>query len=304
MRTVSIKKESLKYFNYDDESQILTVWLMINVALDIVKDFNNDEDIVYTSLESIWDSITCGDKELNKKQSATLVDSLISLVDKGLITILTDLGDKPIKYTTKLKIKVKQFDGSFTCLTRKEIGKIFTQLKFTDINQALCTVFRIMSHANGNLYYKELKEVTDEFSHEYFYEEDNPATWMIGMKKEDLQNVKGLIWYPKKEDIIETRFNTDTERHQWITRPTLDKILKELERLKIISSFQTSMGVYNNKCVFCKTEHLEFVQKFYERVVSQAEYSSSQTEESVEVPQETPKVKTANGRRKSTRDFS
>lgn len=144
MRTISIKKESLKYFNYDDESQILTVWLMINVALDIAKDFNNSNDIIYTSLESIWDSITCGDNELSSKQGAALVESLKTLADKGLITILTDLGNKTIKYTTKLKIKVKQFDGSFTCLTRKEIGKIFTQLKFADINKALCTVFRIM----------------------------------------------------------------------------------------------------------------------------------------------------------------
>ncbi len=276
MRTIAIRKMSLQKIDYNNKDNLLLVWVMINVGLDIQRGFI-DDNIIYTSLESIWDVIACGECEPSIKQKKSLVDALSCLENEGLITILSK--EDNIKYSTKLKIKVTEFEGAYTCIRRDELYKMFT-LKFADIETGLRVFFRIVSHASGNLYYKNLTEITDGLTSDICYDADNKKTWFIGTKKEDLiPQIKGLIWFPNKEDIITTRFDSDKVKSDWITRPTLDRVLDELEKIGIISQVKTKEGVFGNKVVFCKSQHVEIVEQFYERVINQKDFSEQVKQE-------------------------
>lgn len=275
MKTISISWDSLSKLSYKEENRTeLLVWTLINAGLEAQKGFMDDE-MIYFSLDGLWDLITFGENSVPTKQKSVLVESLVSLHKKELIKIITDVKLTDIKFTTKLKIKVNYTQNKpFTNIRNDELSNIM-KLKFTDISLGLCAFFRITSHGGKHYYYQDLNYLVKEWSHQQHFELDNEESWFVGMTKEDLKDVKNVIYYPNKDEIIVGRFSGDKDEEQWTTRPTLDKILKELHKVGVLSEIETHEGLFGNKIVFCKTQHEKLVNKYYERVTEQKEFSSS-----------------------------
>ena len=276
MRTIAISWDSLAKLSYKEENrEELLVWVLINAGLDAQRGFMEDE-MIYSSLESLWDLVTFGGNDLNKqKQRPLLVKALIALHKKGLVKIMTDVELEKIKFTTKLKIKINYTQNKpYTCIRRDEIGAIFN-MNFTDISLGLCAFFSIVSHGGKHYYYQDLNILAKNFSHEHYFEFDNIESWLIGMTNEDLKDMKNIIYYPKKEDIIIKRYSNDEKQEVWTTRPTLDKILKKLHDIGVLSEIETNGGMFGNKIIFCKAQHEKLVRVYYDRVTSQNEYTSS-----------------------------
>ena len=68
MRTIAISWDSLAKLSYKEENrEELLVWVLINAGLDAQRGFMEDE-MIYSSLEGLWDLVTFGGNDLNKQK--------------------------------------------------------------------------------------------------------------------------------------------------------------------------------------------------------------------------------------------
>ena len=65
--------------------------------------------------------------------------------------------------------------------------------------------------------------------------------------KKTLENIRHIIFFPNKDDIILTRYNGDNVEDSWITRKTLDSILDKLKDIKVLCEVKTQEGLFGNK---------------------------------------------------------
>ena len=121
----------------------------------------------------------------------------------------------------------------------------------------------------------KLEQLVKLFSNEHYLDYKNIDSWLCGSRKEELKNIKSIIFFPKKEDIIKQRYSKDTEEEIWTTRPTLDRILTKLAAIGVLCEIETKEGLFGNKVVFCKSQHERLVRAYYDRAISQVEYTES-----------------------------
>lgn len=282
MKTIIIQKDALKQISFKNESSTM-VWIMLNVVLDMQAEYVLN-DTVYVSLEMLWNSFTQGKSKLRDEHKKSLVNGLLQLQEDKLINIDSD----KVTFKSYVSIKIKRFDtnNGYVCIRRDELRKMFTLKKFGDIDLALCTFIRIVSHGSGRWYYLDCNEIAKKLSHEHYFNLDKPDSWFVGMTKEELKDIKGLCFFPDKTDVINTRFDRDEVVEEWTTRPTLDRILKLLHEIGVLSEVRTSGGIFGNKIVFCKTQHIQLVEKYYERVMKQKAYSKMKELEELELIEE------------------
>lgn len=275
MRTIAISWDSLSLISYKKESRVeLLVWVLLNAGLQAQQDYTKKNEIYY-SMEALWDLVSCGNNVLDKRNCAAMVKALISLHDKGLI----EMDNTNVKYTTKLKIKINYTKNKpFTCIRNDELARICT-LKFADVCLGLCVFFRIVSHGGKHYYYQDLETLVETFSHEHYLDISNISSWIVGVNKKTLENIRHVIFFPNKDDIILTRYNGDNVEDSWITRKTLDSILDKLRDIKVLCEVKTQEGLFGNKIVFCKADHKELVIAYYNRVKNQNVYAKEENKQ-------------------------
>ena len=201
-------------------------------------------------------------------------DKLILALEHLIQVEVFDIDKPPAKLTSHFTINVENSflhcENSYIQIKVNELMKIL-QGSLTEAVQELVLYVFFISTVSGRYIHQSLEELGDVLTNKE-YNGGDYDNWLIRLKKEEQDEILKVVCWWNLEDITTHKHSKDKSGAQWITRPTLNKVLKRLEDKNVISTIIVKCKGFANKTVLCKTEHKPLIEAYYRRKDSQAQH--------------------------------
>ena len=207
---------------------------------------------------------------LKKEDKAKLVEALQYLVDLNIISVDCMPKGFAKEFIINTDSSILDKGQSYMLIRADEFSTILSG-KLAEVRQELALYIFFISTVNGAYINLSLEELGETLTNKQ-YNGGDCDSWLVRLKKEEQDELLQVICWWNLEDITTHRHSKDTSGVQWITRPTLNKVLKRLEDKGIISTIIVKCKGFANKTVLCKTEHKPLVEAYYRRKDSQAQH--------------------------------
>ena len=259
-KELSINTEVLDLINYESENglEALLVYTAILLHSEMRKGWLPSTRWT-TSLSTLFTDFGIS---LKKEDKAKLVEALQYLVDLNIISV----DEMPKGFTKEFIINTDSSmldKGQSYMLIRADEFSTILSGKLAEVRQELALYIFFISTVNGAYINLSLEELGETLTNKQ-YNGGDCDSWLVRLKKEEQDELLQVICWWNLEDITTHRHSKDTSGVQWITRPTLNKVLKRLEDKGIISTITVKCKGFANKSVLCKTEHKPLVKSYYE----------------------------------------
>lgn len=208
--------------------------------------------------------------KLKKDDKTKIVDALQYLVDLSIISV----EDMPKGFTKEFIINTDSSmldKGQSYILIRADEFSTILSGKLAEVRQELALCIFFISTVNGAYINLSLEELGETLTNKQ-YNGGDCDSWLVRLKKEEQDEILKVVCWWNLEDITTHKHSKDKSGAQWITRPTLNKVLKRLEDKDVISTITVKCKGFTSKSILCKTEHKPLVEAYYRRKDSQAQH--------------------------------
>ena len=297
-KCLPISRDVLNQIDCSDDKGLNALMLYATIQLhhEMAKDWLDIKNEWTTSLDSLFVNTKI---KLSKEDKSKLVEALQYLND--LKIIYTEA--MPKGFAKEFVINPNKCDlakGKSYMLVRVDEFHRILNGKLAEVRQELALYIFYVSTVDGTHVHQSLADLAERLTDKQYCDSDDCSAWLVGMKKEKTDELLEVVCWWSLEDITTHTHSKDERGNEWITRPTLSKVLKRLDKKGIITTVTVKCKGFANKLVLCKSEHKPLIEAYYERNYgdkSKTKTKKNQQEETQEQQPVTQKSKRDRNRR-------
>lgn len=270
-KCLPISRDVLNQIDCSDDKGLNALMLYATIQLhhEMAKDWLDIKNEWTTSLDSLFVNTKI---KLSKEDKSKLVEALQYLND--LKIIYTEA--MPKGFAKEFVINPNKCDlakGKSYMLVRVDEFHRILNGKLAEVRQELALYIFYVSTVDGTHVHQSLADLAERLTDKQYCDSDDCSAWLVGMKKEKTDELLEVVCWWSLEDITTHTHSKDERGNEWITRPTLSKVLKRLDKKGIITTVTVKCKGFANKLVLCKSEHKPLIEAYYERKDDQAKWA-------------------------------
>lgn len=295
-KRVAISREVVDLLDYttDKGFNALLLYTVIKTHYEMSSDWFPIEEQWTVTLDGLFANFKI---KLSKEDKSKLVEALAYLVELDIIT----LEEMPKGFAKEFVINPSEskFDkgNTYMLVRADELHQILTG-KLAESRQELVTYVCFVSTVDGNYIHQPLDDLAERLTNKVYSGSEDASDWLVKLTKKEADELLKVVCWWNLDEICTHKHSKDESGVEWITRPTLNKVLKRLEAKGVIDTIEVLCKGFANKKVLCKSEHRVLIEAYYKRKDAQAQHEWKEEQEKAKVVEERESKPSANSQRR------
>lgn len=258
---IYIDREVVDKVNFKKKDLLCVLALMLR-ACESRRNRGNDVVVISSTPSALWDNVVWKVKPTHTDRK-NFMESLNRLIDSGLI-VIEEASSERLSWSTLAHFNITNLlheENNPFIIFCNDTFEYFDNCNYSTLSSALQLYLSIVS-------YFDMSQIR-EFD-EAIRNKEKPIDYIYDLYgKLDFH----ISCWASHERLMTSKHSSDKNKEQWITKPTLIKMLKLLEEVGLISIIKTNIKGKDFSNHYCYPRHKKYVEMIAKRMAEQQEYA-------------------------------